>query len=93
MEQISTGPGEGQDLPHAHAGIDGKDNELPQPKIRSSEEPLFFFHGQPAIPLLFFFSMETRQTGLFSFAEYPAAWPTPPKRLRRLDCGELHHHK
>ena len=24
----------------------------------------------------------------FSFAEYPVAWPTPPKRLRRLDCGD-----
>ena len=27
-------------------------------------------------------------TFLFSFAEYPVAWPTPPKRLRRLDCGD-----
>ena len=50
--------------------------------------------------------METWQESLFSFAEYPVAWPTPPpffalrssperatkdgKQLRRLDCGELH---
>ena len=30
------------------------------------------------------------QAALFSFAEYPVAWPIPPKQLRRQGCGELH---
>ena len=34
------------------------------------------------------FSCLSGLSGLFSFAEYPVAWPTPPKRLRRLDCGD-----
>ena len=32
--------------------------------------------------------MRQKNINLFSFAEYPVAWPTPPKRPRRLDCWD-----